>query len=422
MAVTLPHRPHLERFRRDARRLQRAVRDGDAEARAQVERVVDRPVDATELPLAVAQLAVARRHGFSSWPRLREYLRTAERLGRDTSSDPGEDPTARLLAHACLVYDESDGPDRWSVARELLTADPAAPQRDPYVAATVADPDAVAAHLARDPGLARTEGGPFGWTMLFHLAYSRVPQRDPLGTARLLLDAGADPEAGYLWQGAPTPFTVLTGCFGGGEQGPGRQPAHPQGSALARSLVARGADPNDAQTLYDRMFARDDEHLRVLLPLGLGHGSGGAWHRRLGEALETPDEMVRRQVDWARDHGFEQRLALLAEHGFTEGTTPDAPTPWPARRGLPPVARAGTPQAVRSLAAAGGDLDAPYDGRTALHFAAWVGDVELVKALLESGADPTARDATYGTTPLAWAEHAHADATATLLRPVTPPD
>ena len=32
-----------------------------------------------------------------------------------------------------------------------------------------------------------------------------------LGAARTLLQAGADPNAGYLWHGLPTPFTVLTG-------------------------------------------------------------------------------------------------------------------------------------------------------------------------------------------------------------------
>lgn len=30
-------------------------------------------------------------------------------------------------------------------------------------------------------------------------------------------------------------------------------------------LLSRGADPNDAQTLYNRMFGRDDGHLRILL-------------------------------------------------------------------------------------------------------------------------------------------------------------
>ncbi len=417
MAVTLPNRPDLEHFRRDARRLQRSVRAGDEEALTLVTRALRRPVDdPSSFSLAAAKHAVARGHGFTSWPRLRDYLRSAAELGRDTASDPGDDPVMRFLAHACLLYVWDDGPPRWEVAAELLDANPSLPQTDPYAAAVVADAGAVREHLRRDPSLARAHGGAFRWTMLFHLVYSRVAQRDPMEVATLLLDAGADPEAGYLWQGQPTPFTVLTGCFGGGEQGPSRQPAHPVGEELARLLVARGADPNDAQTLYNRMFARDDGHLRLLLPLGLGRGDGGAWHRRLGEALESPDEMVRRQVDWSRDHGFTTRLALLAEHGFVEGATAAAPSPWRRRTPVPAVARAGSPEAVRALAAAGEDLDARYDGHTLLHHAAWIGDVELVRALLDAGADPEVLDDEHHATPLGWAEYAHADEAAAILR------
>jgi hypothetical protein len=51
-----------------------------------------------------------------------------------------------------------------------------------------------------------------------------------------------------------------------------------------------------------------------------------------------------------------------------------------------------------------------------LHHAAWIGDVELVQALLECGADPGAVDAEHGTTPLGWAEHGHAEKTAAILR------
>jgi hypothetical protein len=233
--------------------------------------------------------------------------------------------------------------------------------------------------------------------------------------ARLLLDAGADPNAGYLWLGLPTPFTVLTVCFGEGEAGPGRQPRHRAGDELAKLLLDRGADPNDAQTLYNRMFGRDDGHLRILLEHGLGHGDGGIWHRRLGEALEGPTDMVERQVDWARDHGFRERLELLALYGFTQGRPADSPSPWRSDGG-PPFASAGTPDGVRALAAAGGDLDAVFDGHTMLHHAAWIGDVELVPALLECGADPAVVDAEYGTTPLGWAQHGRAEATAEVLR------
>ncbi|MBJ7339999.1 ankyrin repeat domain-containing protein [Mycolicibacterium sp.] len=418
MAPSLPNNPSLERFRRDARRLQRAVRESDPEALALVahHHPAGAPTDPGAFALTAAQHVVARTVGFSSWPRLAGYLRTAERLRRDPTIAAADDPLSTFLSLACLTYSQNDGPARWSAAADVLSAHPDLPARNLYAAAAVGDPAAVRAHLAENPAGARGQGGPFGWTALFHLAASRVPQRDPLTVARLLLDAGADPNAGYLWLGQPTPFTVLTLCFGEGEAGPGRQPRHPACDELAGELLRRGADPNDAQALYNRMFGRDDGHLRLLLAHGLGRGPGGVWHRRLGEALESPIDMVQRQVDWARDHGFTARRELLASHGFTVGRPAESPSPWRSGAADPPIAAAGTPDGVRALAAAGGDLDAQFDGHTLLHHAAWIGDVDLVVTLLECGADPDVVDAHYGTTPLGWAEHGHAEATAAILR------
>ncbi len=421
MALSLPTNPDLERFRRDARELQRAVRAGDAEALALArERHPDGVPDSATFTLTAAQLVVARAYGFTSWPRLRDYLRTADGLRRDPTDAPAaDDPVTRFLTLACLTYSELDEPRRWSEAADVLAADPHLPKQHGLAAAAVADPVALAAHLAADPKLATSEGGPWRWPALMYVTYARVPQRDPIGTARLLLDAGADPNAGYLWLGLPTPFTVLTGCFGEGEAGPGRQPRHQAGLELAELLLEHGADPNDAQTLYNRMFGRDDSHLRVLLAHGLGRGDGGVWQRRLGDALESPTEMVRRQVDWARDHGLTARLNLLASYGFTEPTPAGDPSPWSRPGGPRPHDLIGTPEAVATAAAAGLDLDALVDGKTLLHQAAWIGDVAMVQTLLAAGADPDIVDLEHGTTPLGWAEWARAEQTAAVLRPVT---
>jgi ankyrin repeat protein len=47
--------------------------------------------------------------------------------------------------------------------------------------------------------------------------------------------------------------------------------------------------------------------------------------------------------------------------------------------------------------------DAP-SRHTPLHAAAWNGDLELVKLLVEAGADRAARDEQYDSTPRSWAE------------------
>ena len=73
------------------------------------------------------------------------------------------------------------------------------------------------------------------------------------------------------------------------------------------------------------------------------------------------------------------------------------------------------PDAVRLAVDLGADVNATKDGRTALHHHAWIGDVEMVVALLAAGADPNLTDETYGTTPLHWAWHGHQPQTAALL-------
>ena len=189
----------------------------------------------------------------------------------------------------------------------------------------------------REPGPGRERGGPFGWRPLYYLVYSRfdpaVPA-DVLAVARQLLAAGADPNEGYLFDGLPSPFTLLTGVFGHGELGPARQPRHPHWQALARLLLDAGADPNDAQTLYNRMFAPATTHLELLFEYGLGSRRrrpvAGA-DRRPGA---RPAQMLRVQLRWAVEHHQPARVRLLAEHGV------DFRSPFGAtgRRGAPATA------------------------------------------------------------------------------------
>jgi hypothetical protein len=61
----LPGHPDLDHLRRQARELHRAAQAGDARA---LERL--RQVSGT-VALSAAQLAIARDHGFASWPRLK---------------------------------------------------------------------------------------------------------------------------------------------------------------------------------------------------------------------------------------------------------------------------------------------------------------------------------------------------------------
>jgi len=333
----LPGEPSLQQLRHQARDLQRAVRSGarDALAEVAVRHPAGRPdgAVAAAFPLSAAQLVVARRYDFPSWVRLRRYVEVVERYSRFPTRMADASPAApadQFLALACLRY-EDDQPERWTQARQVRTEHPEITRLSGYAAAAAADVAQLEAQLARDPGAARRPGGPYRWEPLFYLAYAR---HDPaidlaavLGAALLLLDHGADPNAGYLWHGLPTPFTVLTGVFGEGERGPLRQPRHPHAQALARLLLEAGADPNDGQALYNRMFEPDNDHLELLFEFGLGTGDGGPWQARMGDALERPEQMVRGQLGWAITHGMAERVRLLVQHGvdivspFADGIT-----------------------------------------------------------------------------------------------------
>ena len=183
------------------------------------------------------------------------------------------------------------------------------------MAAACADVAAIRQILAADPAAAVSPTGPYGWSPLLYLAYARIDPPPTLAAtiqaAQLLLDHGADANDGRFWHGLATPFTVLTGVFGGGRE----DPPHPHAIAFARLLLERGADPNDGQTLYNRMFSRDDDHLELLFEFGLGQPSAGPWFRLLGDQLESPAVMLRNLLAWAVIHDQRDRVALLARHG-----------------------------------------------------------------------------------------------------------
>jgi len=61
----LPDRPDLDQLRRQAKELLRAAANGELRARARLHAVSER------VTLSAAQLAIAREHGFASWPALR---------------------------------------------------------------------------------------------------------------------------------------------------------------------------------------------------------------------------------------------------------------------------------------------------------------------------------------------------------------
>ena len=78
--------------------------------------------------------------------------------------------------------------------------------------------------------------------------------------------------------------------------------------------------------------------------------------------------------------------------------------------------------AVELAVRLGFDVNALAGGQTALHSAAWDGDLPLVRRLVELGADPGIRDRTFDGTPLGWARHAQRHEVADYLARLTAED
>ena len=406
------------------------------------------PDPPAQLKLADAQLVVARAYGFPSWPKLRAHLEVVERYSRSPHTAPrSEDAAEEFLRLACLTY-SSDDPARWEAARAGLT--PGLARGSLHTAAAAGDLEAARGHVAA----AGTLGGPHRWEPLLYLAYSRATGPQALDVARLLLDHGADANAGFLWDGLPSPFTALTGAFGRGEGDP---PPHADALALARILLEAGADPTDTQATYNLHWTEDDAWLELLLEFGYGRGDGGPWHARLAPAHPTPRETAEDCLMWAALEGFPRRVRLLLDagvdpdgrgtrHPILKGRTAlevalleghrevahvlqaggarepelersqrveaaymaadDSVTDPPPPGLIARAAAQGNAAAVALLLARGADVNAPGERASALHEAAWRNDTQLVDQLLQAGADRTLRDRQFGGTPANWAAHA----------------
>ncbi|MFE0461110.1 ankyrin repeat domain-containing protein [Kitasatospora sp. NPDC058965] len=388
--VRLPDDPSFEHLRKQAKDLRDRARSGVPEALALVG--AHHPDGPHPVSLAGAHLVLARRHGFPSWAALKRHVQTIRHYRR--VPDQVEAAVSRadeFLLLACLRYGRDDEPDRWRRAAALLAAHPELTADSVHAAAAAADADALAVLLAAEPTLATVEGGPFAWEPILYLAYARHdPALGPdavVRAARLLLDHGADPNAGYLWHGLTSPFTALAGALGGGEGG---QPAHPRAEVLARTLLSAGADPNDAQALYNRQFGAADDHLRLLVEHGLGRGAGqgggGPWRARLGEAIPSPADLIADQLWWAVTHDLVARVRLLADCADLRAAFrfPDArPAHLRAWDGTTPVRLAALCGSSRVLAYLGahGAPWSPADGVDALVAAALAGEEEAVGRL-----------------------------------------
>jgi ankyrin repeat protein len=346
----LPAKPSIDHLRRQARDLLRAAQAGDTAAIGRIRAVSD------ALTLASAQLAVAREYGFASWTRLRDAV-TARTTG---------------LAQQAEAFCEASIRDWTGRAARMLAATPQIASYSFATAVILGDADRVRTEIGRDPGLATRPDASSGWTPLHAASASRWHRLDPgraeglLAVARMLLDAGADPNGstgGQVGHGGWTPLR----CAVAGAANP----------PITRLLLERGAVPGD-HDLYLAAFGEDGhECLRLLL----GHAADVAQIARM--ALAAPIST-----------NYTEGLRLLLEAGADPNSyADDADSPAPA---VYAAVRSGCSAELAGLLLAhGANPDTPGpDGRSPYTLATVQGRTDLAMLLRRYGAgdDTTGTD------------------------------
>ena len=252
-----------------------------------------------------AQSEIAASHGFLTWRQLTQFLD----IGRAEDLD---------FDHlACLNYAWWENPKRMRKAEAMFADDPSLERRSIYSACTAGNVGLVEEFLARDPDLLNQRGGYFDWEPLLYACYSRInlPDRSTSDVVQFLIEKGADPNAHYRWGGIYV-FSALTGVFGEGERGPVNQPRHPDCENLVGTLLDAGADCNDSQALYNRMFQPDNSALITLIDAGLSSTRQCNWYETVDEELiSNRMKTLDYQLQWAVKRNFTERVDILTQHG-----------------------------------------------------------------------------------------------------------
>ena len=443
MSRTLTPRTNLDTLRKDAKRWLKALRAGDAQARARL--LAAWPKAPAEPGLRDVQHALALEYDAESWAALKAAVGD---LAADGKSHKGR--VDQVLGHGW-------GGDLVA-ARRILRRYPDIAKDSLFAAAACGDLAEVERRLARDPRGAKRTGGPRTWSALAYVTYSRLDAVNAVTIARLLLEAGADPNFQFD-DGWGSPFKILTGAVGLGE---GAKPSHPQVLELVELLIAAGAVPYDLQALYNVSIVGADvywydlfwRHCEVAAVLDMwrqtGEGRLGNW-----KGLNTLDYLLGNAVgqnhlvraEWllargasadtlhaytgqpvhalAQLSGFEEMAGLLERHGARpvvlagaqafraaclRGDEAGARTlltadPALVRNPAPLLAAAefGNARAVDLLLLLGASVDGlDHDGISPLHRAVQSGSLEAVDRLLAAGADVDLRERKWRGTPFSW--------------------
>jgi ankyrin repeat protein len=434
----------LESLKKEAKRWLRSLRAQDPAALARLRQAIpDAPARPT---LRDVQHALARERGFDGWSRLKSQARVPAAGGAALARDQA----LTALLHAAEDGDAARVRDLLDMHPDLVSERGLLPghagmRTALHLAVVGPHEDVVRLLLARgaDPNV-RDEGD---WAYPLHFA----AERGRLDLVRLLIEHGADPiGAGDYhelevmgWATAfenvePSPPLVDYLLAHGGR--------HTMASAVAigdieaiRRIAA--ASPGRLDTRLDLT-----NHRRTPLHLAVVKGQEAALQalldlgsdpNALDEAMLTPlDQAVltgrlafaRRLVDHGASVTFAAAVVLGRDDDIARWLSQDPQGLRPGHRWGTLIVRAAeyaSGRVVEKLIELGASVDASDDTKTAvdqtahytaLHGAAWRGNLDAVRVLLRHGANPRIRDDRYCSTPAGWAAYAgHTEARDVIL-------
>jgi ankyrin repeat protein len=367
---------------------------------------------------------------------------------------------ARTSIHAACIACDADAVERW-LAKDRAAA--VAPFRDGgwtpiecvAVSPLVAIDDARrAASVAIAERLLALGADPHAFTLAADgtsklTALYRASERGNAGLVKLLLERGADPNDGesvyhaaehnhrdvlelLVAHGAeisaalqPWNNTVLYFLCGYREGQPGARaatlgmewllehgadpnvPSYDHRSTPLHAIAAQGRGAEVARMLLshraDPRRARADGRTPYELAMRSGNVAVAEVLREVGGAVDALRPVDAVLAACATGDASGARRALDADPGLRETLLRDEPD------ALVHAAGTGNAAAIPVLASLGYDLGREArEGGTALHWAAWRGRTDVVRALLAAGAPVDPRDRTYGSSPIAWAAHGSA--------------
>jgi hypothetical protein len=366
---TLPDRPNLEQYKKQAKEL---VREASAGLPASLMRLrkhhprmrdiaLDQP---RNIQLTDAQLLISREHGYESWPEFSKHIETL-RIIREV--EELKDPLNTFIELACVDRHGWHGSGTLEYSELVLKRYLHDHPGNIFSAAVLGDAQAVRDWLARDLSLATATGGPHQWDALTYLCFSRYLRIDKtrsdsfVAAARALLEAGASANTGWTEYidepPRPVPETVIYAAAG-----------IAQNPDMTKLLLEFGVDPNDEETPYHVPETYDNTVLQILLE-----------SKRFNErSLAT---VAVRKCDWHDEKGLELALEYNANPNYL--------TVWTFSPFQHSIRRDNGLIMIEMLLDHGADpyLVSKADKRNAIQMAAYYGRSDILDTLERRGFD-----------------------------------